>query len=167
MSRVKIPTNASLLAVVTCFCSFSLNGFIFILDIKVITLYDLVALFGLQPDRKDIDPTFNIDTISINSIIIKSIDYATFIKSYCHRKDKVTQAKHVAFIFTWINKYISCNQSKKVTKIYLSTVVTIVIGAKVSLASFVLSHIFKGMNDLVFMEDGKLNGTARGLIWMV
>lgn len=53
------------------------------------------------------------------------------------------------------------------TKANLSIVVAIVTGAKVSLCSFVLSPIFRGINDLLFMEDGKLNGTTHGPIWMV
>lgn len=66
----------------------------------------------------------------------------------------------MAFILTWISKYISCNQSKKATKVYLSTAVAVAIGTEFVLCSFVLSHIYKGMNDLTFMENGKLNGTT-------
>lgn len=77
---------------------------------KTITLYDLATLFRLHPYKEDIDPAFNIDTVYFNSIIIKSIDYGYFIKSYYYRKDKVNQAKYVAFILTWISKYISYNR---------------------------------------------------------
>lgn len=90
MFRTEISTNALLLAVATCFWSSSLKGLIFRSSMKAITLDYLVALFGLQPDKEDINPTFNIDTSSFNSIIIKSTDYEPFIKSYYHRKDEVT-----------------------------------------------------------------------------
>lgn len=128
---------------------------------KTITLYDLVALFGLHLDGEDIDPTFNLDTTSFNLIIIKSTNYDPFIKSYCHKKYDVTQTKHMAFILTWISKYISCNRSKKVIKAYLGITMVIITGANVSLGSFILNYIFKGMYDLTFMENGKLNGIAR------
>lgn len=87
MSRQELATNASLLAAACCFYSSSLNAFVFKSSLKTINFYDLVVLFGLKLHGEEIDPLFIIDTIPFNSIIIKSIDYDLFIKSYCSRKD--------------------------------------------------------------------------------
>lgn len=59
------------------------------------------------------------------------------------------------------------NHSKKFSKAYLSTTVALAIGTKVSLGSLVLNHIYKGMNDLVTLENGNLNRMAKGSIGMV
>lgn len=73
----------------------------------------------------------------------------------------------MAFLLTWISKFLSCNISKKVTKVYLSMVIALALKAKVSLGTFVLSHIYTRMNDLTSFENKKLNGTTRGPIWIV
>lgn len=70
----------------------------------------------------------------------------------------------MAFLLTWINKFLSYNYSKKVTKIYLSMAIALTIGTKVALGTFMLSHIYKGMNDLISFENGRLNGIAWGPI---
>lgn len=44
---------------------------------------------------------------------------------------------------------------------YLGRVVALATGMEIALGSHVLSHIFKGMNDLITMKNGKLNRTAR------
>lgn len=167
MSQTNILTNASLLATAICFWSYSIDYFIFKLGLKTITLYDLATLFGLKPYGEEIDPAFTIDTISFNYVIIKSIDYNPFIKSYYHKKDEVIQVEHVAFLRTWISKFIYCNRSKKVSKAYLGKAVALAIGMEVALGPFVLNHIMKSMNDLKSIDNGKLNGTVRGPIWMV
>lgn len=164
MLRKEISTNAPLLMVTTCFCSSSLNAFTFKSEMKTITLYDLAALFGLHLYCKEINPTFIIYTIWFDFVIIKSTDYGPFIKSYCNRKDEVTQVEHIAFLLIWISKFLSCNCRKKVSKIYLNMVITLVTGAKITFGSFVLSHICKGMNDLIPSKNDKLNRNARGPI---
>lgn len=167
MSRKEIPTNSSHLVVAICFWSSSLNAFVFRSRIKTITLYDLITLFSLFPHGKEIDLTFDIDTSTYHSIIIKSRGYGPFMKSYHRRKDKVFDSKYVAFLLAQLSKFISCNCSKKVTKAYLSAAIALATKKDVFLGAFVLNHIYKGMNDLKTFEDGKLNGTTKGSIWMV
>lgn len=167
MSRIKISMNAPLLATTTCFWSSSLNAFIFRFSPKTITLYDLANLFGLKPQGMEIDPTFSIDSTTFNSVIIKNTDYDPFMKSYFNRKDEVSQAEHVAFLLTRLNKFISCNRSKNVSKVYLGIVMALATGVELALGSLILSHIYKRLNDLITMENEKLNRTARGQIWMV
>lgn len=41
------------------------------------------------------------------------------------------------------------------------------IGIEVTLGSLILSHIYKGLNDLTTMKSRKLSRTVRGPIWMV
>lgn len=166
MSKTDIPTNAPLLATITYIWSSSFNSFIFKSGIKTITLYDLVILLDLKPYEEEINITFIINITSFNSIIIKSTDCGLFIKSYCHRKDKVIQAECAAFLLTWINKFISYNQTKKIFKSYLGTVVALVIGIEMALRPFALNHILK-KKDLKTMENKKLNATMRDPIWMV
>lgn len=127
-------------------------------------MYDLAILFCLKPHNEKIDLAFNIDTTLLNSVIIKSTDYDLFIKSYYYKKDEVTQAEHIAFLHTWISKFISCNCFKKVSKAYLGTTVALATGMEVAIRLFVLNHILKGMNNLKTSEIGKLNGTTRGSI---
>lgn len=167
LSRTNIATNYPLLVVATCFWSSSLNAFVFRTGMKTITFYDVAALLELRPYGEDVDSCFSINTTPFNLIIIKSTDYSPFIKSYYSRMEEVTQVKHVPFLLTWINKFLSCNHSKKVTKMYLSMTVALASEVEVFLGTFVLSHIYKGMNDLTSFENGKLNGTAQGPIWMV
>lgn len=100
MSKIDIFTNTPLLVAATCFWASSLNSFIFKSSMKTLTLYDLVTLFNLKHLGEEIDPTLTIDTTLFNIVIVKSIDYGPFVKSYYHRKDEVTQAKHVAFLLT-------------------------------------------------------------------
>lgn len=70
----------------------------------------------------------------------------------------------MAFLLTWINKFLAYNGSKKVYKAYLITVVVIAMKKKVSLGAFVLNHFYKGMNDLITLKNGKLNEMAKGRI---
>lgn len=87
------------------------------------------------------------------------------MKSYCNSKENAFEVKHVAFLLTWLSKFISCNHFKKVTRPYLG--VTMAISKNVLLGPFILNHIFKGMNDLTFLDNGKLSGTTWGPIWIV
>lgn len=114
MSRIEILTNISLLDAAICLWSSSLNVFIFRSGPKIITLYDLAILLGLKPHSMEIDLAFSIVTTAFDSIIIKSKDYGLSIKSYFNEKDEVSQAEHMAFLLTWLNKFVSCNRSKKV-----------------------------------------------------
>lgn len=135
--------------------------------IKTVTLYDLVALFGLCPHDKEIDLTFDLDTSTYNSIIIKGTNYGLFMKLYHNKKDEIFDFEHIAFLLAWLSKFISRNHSKKVTQAYLSVVVTLATREDLSLGAFILNHIYKGINDLKNFEDGKLNGTINRPIWMV
>lgn len=86
------------------------------------------------------------------------------MKSYCKRKDEVSNIKHMAFLLAWINKFLSYNQSKKVTKTYPGVVVTLAISTDFSLGSFALNQIYKEMNDLTTFDKRKISRTTRGLI---
>lgn len=100
LSHAEIATNALLLAIATYFRPSSLIAFIFRTNMKTITHYNLVALFGLCLYGEDIDLYFSINTTPFNPIIIKSTEYEPFIKSYCSRIVEVTKVEHVAFLLT-------------------------------------------------------------------
>lgn len=110
-----------------------------------------------------IDLSLIINTSKFESIILKSTNYDLFIKLYYNHKDNVFEAEYVTFLHTWLSKVIFCNRLKKVTRPYLDIVVALATGQNVALGPFVLNHIFKGMNDLTFIENDKLSGTTRGL----
>lgn len=59
------------------------------------------------------------------------------------------------------------NYFNKVSKAYLGTLVTLANKTKVSLGTLILNHFYKGMNELIILENGKQNGMAKGPIWMV
>lgn len=68
--------------------------------------------------------------------------------------------------FLWLSKFISCNRSKKVSKVYLGTTVALATSVELTLRSLILSHIYKDLNGLITIKNKKLNRTARSLIWM-
>lgn len=76
-----------------------------------------------SPYSMEIDLAFLIVTTAFDSVIIKSIAYGPSIKSYFNQKDEVSQVEHVAFLLIGLNKFVSCNQLKKVLQVYLRTVV--------------------------------------------
>lgn len=56
--------------------------------------------------------------------------------------------EHVAFLLFWICRFLVCCRSKKVTRAYLAVVVALTTEQEIALGSFILSHIFKDINDL-------------------
>lgn len=66
----------------------------------------------------------------------------------------------MAFLLTWINKFLSCSHSKKVKKMHVRATIALAMRTEVSLGSFVLNHIYKGMNDLISFDNDRLKGTA-------
>lgn len=75
------------------------------------------------------------------------MDYGSFMTLRYERKNEVSNSKHVAFILTWISKFLSYNHLKKVTKAYLGTTLALANRRDMALYTFILNHIYKGMND--------------------
>lgn len=60
-----------------------------------------------------------------------------------------------------------CWRLKKVINAHLGLAVALHLEMEVAMGAFVLSHIFRGMDDLVSLEYDEPSRTARGFIWMV
>lgn len=83
------------------------------------------------------------------------------------KKIEIGDANHVAFLLYWLCHHIAYYGSKKFIKAYFGLVVALHQETEVVMGLFVLAHIFRGMNDLIALEDDDHSWLARGLIWMM
>lgn len=141
-------------------------NFFFLFGTLGITLYDLAIIFGLSSYSYEPDLTFKVDTTSFKFITPKSVEFGVFLDIYSRKKDEINDADHVALLLNWLCHHVTCCRSKKVIKAYLGLVATLHYEMEVIVSLFVLSHIFKGINDLVALEDDEPSKAARGSIWM-
>lgn len=86
---------------------------------------------------------------------------------YIKKKDEVSDVDHVAFLLYWLSLHVACCRSKKVIKAYLALIMALHLEIEVAIGPFVLSHIFRGMDDLVLLKDDEHSRNARGPIRML
>lgn len=155
--------NSALLTTASCFWYIALNAFVFSFGPSTITLYDLIVLFSVQPNGIKLDPTYEVDTSSFNFIA----EFDTFLDMCAKMKDEVDDAKYVAFLLYWLYRHIAYYRSKKIIRVYLGLAVALHKEEKVVMGPFVLCHMYKGLHDVVILEEDESSRTIRDPIWLV
>lgn len=78
------------------------------------------------------------------------------------QKDEVNDAEYVAFLLYWLCHHIVCYRLKKLIKAYLGLAITLHRKEEVAIRLLMLSHMNKGMHDLVILEKDEPLRIARG-----
>ncbi|KAK4715256.1 hypothetical protein R3W88_013594 [Solanum pinnatisectum] len=146
LSKVNIPCDPDLLYAALCFWSTSGNAFHFNFGMMSPTVFDISALTGIRPHGEAISSVLDIQSPKREKS--KKIYYEKFIKVNTQRED-ITEEEHLAFLNMWLCKFVFCIGSSMVAKEYNNLAIALASGRKVSLAPFILSHLYRGCRNLV------------------
>lgn len=74
--------------------------------------------------------------------------YTRFVSLF-HGEGEVTDEEHVAFLIYWLNKFIFCVSSSRITKDFTDLAKALALGRAVAMAPLVLAYVYRGMHDLL------------------
>lgn len=110
------------------------------------TMQDICFLTGLPAHGEEANcfltqktPLFTYDN--------DHLAYAHFITRW-RGKGTITDSEHMTFLIYWLNKWVFCVASAKITKDFTDLAKALASSQKIALAPLELAHLYKGMNEL-------------------
>ena len=164
-SRSSIPFNKPLLNAALYFWSVSTNSFHFNFGMMSPTLYDLAALFGLKPAGHKFSAMSQPkeDHSKLFSWSKSETSFSSFIRAHRQTDGPVSSKEFIAFLLTFICKFLLCSPAFKITKADLNLAVVLSQGRRLALGPYVLAHLYRSCREIVRSNFS----TVAGPIWML
>lgn len=124
----------------------------------IVTLLDMAAMFVLPPDG-EVTGLWSIeDGIYLD---FATTVYGPFLRKY---KDPVTTIKYTTFLLYWLCRFVIYPPAVDIVSAYLRLAQAIAKGRKLTLRPFVLSLLYRSINDFVSSSKLVISG---GPFWML
>ncbi|XP_059670735.1 uncharacterized protein LOC132316243 [Cornus florida] len=128
------------------------------------TIQDVCYLTGLKPFGIDVstllveeDSPFIFPSKQTGTKSSES-SYGKYLTSTMDPRVPVNDAEHIAFLLAWLNKFLLCVPAFQVTKDFIHVAVALSRGKHLALAPLVLSHLYRGIYDLLISNFGRCGG---------
>ncbi|GMP35633.1 hypothetical protein CsSME_00008002 [Camellia sinensis var. sinensis] len=127
------------------------------------TILDIAALTGLRLHGEEVSAVFSTAKSPCPISYSKTMTaYDKFIDLSID-PNGVTEDEHVRFLVMWLNKFLFCNASHKITKDYTELAIALAAGRKLALAPLVLFHLYRVLAE--FLNRKFLN--TDGPFWLL
>ncbi|CAL5328053.1 unnamed protein product [Camellia sinensis] len=163
LSKIRIEIDKHLFFNALFFWSVPTNSFHLHCGMMSPTILDIAALTGLHLHGEEVSAVFSTAKSPC------SISYSKTMTAYDKFIDLsidpngVTEDEHVRFLVMWLNKFLFCNASHKITKDYTGLAISLAAGRKLALAPLVLSHLYRVLAE--FLNRKFLN--TDGPFWLL
>ncbi|RYR46183.1 hypothetical protein Ahy_A07g031941 [Arachis hypogaea] len=140
LSHFSLTTYPWMIGVVTYFWNRTTNNFHLPCGMIGMSLLDVAAITGLPINSPDCTPDMQ-PKRQYNVVLTNS--YSNFIAHNMGAEGtRITDEKHVAFLFYWLNAILFCSRSVQMSKLFLPLVTLLHEGKVLNLAKLLLRHIF-------------------------
>ncbi|XP_028083050.1 uncharacterized protein LOC114284348 isoform X3 [Camellia sinensis] len=163
LSKIRIEIDKHLFFAALFFWSVPANSFHLNCGMMSPTILDIAALTGLRLHGEEVSAVFSTAKSPCPISYSKTMTaYDKFIDLSID-PNGVTEDEHVRFLVMWLNKFLFCNASHKITKDYTELAIALAAGRKLALAPLVLFHLYRVLAE--FLNRKFLN--TDGPFWLL
>ncbi|KAI8547407.1 hypothetical protein RHMOL_Rhmol07G0193200 [Rhododendron molle] len=148
LSRSPINMDSALFFAAAQFWSTTTNSFHFKVGMMGPMMQDISFLTGLRAHGIEANCFLSQKTPVFEYPASEFLAYTRFI-SYSHGEGDVTEEEHVAFLLYWLNKFLFCVSSSRITKDFTDLAKALASGQKLAMAPLVLAYLYRAMLDLL------------------
>lgn len=113
------------------------------------TIQELRFLASIRPHGEEANALISYKSINFAYLDWKDLSYGIFLNDQKKVDGEMIEKEHISFLTYWLNRFIFCISSQKVTKNFLDLAKIFLARRKLAIAPIILAHLYRSMKELV------------------